>query len=635
MNFSTRALKVPLDNISQLNLPAVLHWDMRHFVVLKSASKKKFVVHDPAVGERQFTKEEFSDHFSGVALELTPTASFEQKTDTVPLKFSSLWGKIYGLKSNIIKLFVLSVILQLFVLVSPFYLQFAVDNVVPSLDENLLIILALGFGGLALFSVVTSVLRDYIVIYFSSFMSYQLVVNLFNHLIYLPTDYFEKRHVGDIVSRFGSVDPVKKMIVEGLISAILDGLMTITTLAVMFVFSPLLATISLTAWLLYCLLRFALFRPFYNRQQELIVAQATESTTFLETIRGIISIKIFAAESVRQRMWQNRFANSISKEAHLAKLGIWFNAGEKIIFGLEHVIWVYVAIIAVMDGDITVGMIFAIMAYKNNFIGKATAVVNLLIEFKLLDLHLERISDIYYTETENKENELTVFDGKTIDGSIDVVNLSYSYGLDQKDVLSNVSVNIEAGSSVVIVGASGCGKTTLLKLMTGLIKPTKGHINIDGENLTSYSTSEYRNQIGVLMQNDDLFEGSVIDNISFFDVDIDQERVETAAKAARIHDDIMAMAMKYETLVGDMGSALSGGQKQRVMLARALYKNPKILFMDEGTAHLDVYTEGLVNESIVNLGITRIVVAHRPETIKMAERILEIKDGILTEITEY
>ena len=634
LNLATRAVKVSLEDISQLKLPAILHWDMNHYVVLKSASPKQFIVHDPAIGEWKMSKREFSDHFSGVALELTPSKKFEQRTEKNTLKFSDLWGTIYGLKSNLIKLIILSIILQLFVLVSPFYLQLAIDEALPSLDENLLLTLSLGFAGLTLIKLVSELLRDYVVIYFSSFMSYQIIVNLFNHLIHLPTDYFEKRHVGDVVSRFESVEPIKEMIIEGLVTVLIDGLMAITTLVVMFVYSPLMALISLVAWVIYCVLRFSFYRPLYNRQQEVIVANAAEHTTFLETVRGMTSIKIFAGEGVRQRMWQNRFAKSVRKEAYFQKLNTWFSVGKSAIFDFEHVIWVYVAIISVINGNFTVGMIFAFSAYKGNFISKASTLVDLFIEFKLLDLHLERIADIYHTDTENMPSEGIHFEENEIKGALEVVNLRYSYALDQNCVLENVSVEIEAGSSVVIIGASGCGKTTLLKLMTGLIKPSGGHINIDGKNLSSYGVSDYRSQIGVLMQDDDLFEGPIADNIAFFNVELDEKRVEKAAKAARIHDDIMAMSMKYETLVGDMGSALSGGQKQRVMLARALYKNPKILFMDEGTAHLDVYTEGLVNESIANLGMTRIVVAHRPETIKMADRILEIKDGVLSDVTD-
>ena len=633
MAFATRPIKVPLEMIDQVKLPAVLHWDMNHFVVLKSVGKNKMVVHDPALGERSYTHEEFSDHFTGVALELTPSETFEKREEKTTLRLTDLWGRMFGLKRNLIQVFILSVVLQLFVLASPFYLQIAIDEVLTKFDTNLLLVLALGFAGFTFINVVTQTLRGYALLYFGSMMSYQMVGNLFRHLLKLPIDFFEKRHIGDIVSRFGSMEPIKAMLTEGLIASLIDGMMAITTLVLMFVYSHTLAAIALSAWVLYLALRMTFYRPFRQAQEDAIIARAKEQTTFMETVRGMTSLKLFGGESERTGMWQNRYADVINTNAKHSKLGIWFQSANTGIFGIEHIILIYVAVQMVLNADFSVGMIFAFMAYKRNFTDKATALVEKAIEYRMLSLHLERIADIAHAEQEEQPLDVPqTIEQPPLTGEITLKNIRYRYADNTPYVLKGVNLYIKAGESVAITGPSGCGKTTLLKIMTGLFKPDEGQVLLGDASLSDYGLIKYRKHIGVVMQEDDLFAGSISENIAFFDPETDMKRVIAAAQLAQIHNEIMAMPMNYESLVGDMGSALSGGQKQRIMLARALYRQPKILFMDEGTAHLDVETERLVNQSISNLGITRIIIAHRPETIRSAERALEMQDGQLLDI---
>ncbi len=633
MQFGTRPIKVPLNLIGQVKLPAILHWDMNHFVVLKDCSKNKFTIHDPALGERTYSEDEFSKHFTGVALELTPTETFEKRSEKVSLKLSELWGRMFGLKRNLVQVLVLSLVLQLFVLASPFYLQIAVDEVLTKFDTDLLLVLALGFTGFTLINFISQTIRGYVLLYFGSMMSYQMVGNLFRHLIRLPIGFFEKRHIGDIVSRFGSMEPIKQMLTEGLIASLIDGIMAITTLVLMFVYSPNLTAIALGAWLLYFAVRMAFYRPFRAAQEDAIVSHAKEQTTFIETVRGITSLKLFGGEGERENLWKNKYADVINTNARTEKLGIWFQSANAGIFGLEHVILIYIAVKMVLAGSFSIGMIFAFMAYKRNFTEKASALVEKAIEFRMLSLHLERIADIAHTEQEEQSaDQHSMIEAEPITGAITLKDIRYRYSDNTPEVLAGIDLEIQPGQSVAIVGQSGCGKTTLLKIMTGLFKPTAGQVLIGGTPLSQYGLTQFRKQIGVVMQEDDLFAGSIAENISFFDPDADMQRVISASNAAMIHNEIMVMPMKYESLVGDMGSALSGGQKQRIMLARALYRQPKILFMDEGTAHLDVATERMVNQSIALLGITRIIIAHRPETIKVTDIVLNMRVGKLSAI---
>jgi len=629
LGFATRALKAETEDLDKVRLPAILHWDFNHFVVLKSLTSKKVVVHDPATGAREMDYEEFGQHFTGVLLELTPTGEFEPADEREKLKFSSLWSRITGLRSSIVQILLLSIVMQAYTLAAPQYLQVVIDTVLPSQDLNLLVTLAIGFGLFVLVSVGATILRGLVILYAGSSMAYQVAINLFSHLSRLPLPFFERRHIGDIVSRFTSVGPIKDFLTQGVAAGIIDGLLVILTLVIMFLYSVQLALVSLAGFLFYLGLRLAMFRAFRRASEEKIITEATEQSNFMETVRGILTVKAFAREEQRLQRWQNLLADSVNQEVRVQRLTIVFDAAARLIRGVEHVILIYLAASMVLAGGFSVGMIFAFTAYRRQFVENSQNLVELVIEFRMLDLHLERISDIAMAEPEERGGERITVER----GEIEAKNLSFSFGRELPPVFEGVSLRIEAGESVALVGPSGCGKTTLLKMAMGLIVPDRGEVFVDGASLRKADPAFYRRQVAAVMQDDHLFAGSLAENISFFDLDVDMDRVRDCARLASIDDEIREMAMGYETLVGDMGAALSGGQLQRVLLARALYRQPKILFVDEGTSHLDVETEKAVNQAIGSLGITRLIVAHRPDTIHMADRVLEFRGGTLVERT--
>lgn len=631
MMFLTRALRVDISHLGQVVLPAIIHWDMSHFVVLNSWSSGTAVVLDPALGRRTYTSQEFSKHFTGIVLEAQPAESFKRKSEKIIFHLRDMWSGMIGLRRNLTQIFVLAGIMQLFVLASPFYLQVTIDEILTKFDLDLLFVLAIGFAGFTVLNVIAQSLRGYVLLYLGSMLSFQMITNLFRHMVHLPLPFFEKRHVGDIISRFGSSEPIRKFLTEGIVAIVIDGTLAITTLILMYVYSPLLASIAVGAWLLYLIMRLALYSPFRRAQEDVIVSKGKEDSIFIETLRGMTAIKLFAAESDRQSQWQHRFADVISTSARMQRLQIWFGTGNAFLFGIEHVILIFVAAKMVVSAQFTIGMLFAFMAYRRSFSDKAIALVERAIEFRLLNLHLERIADIAL-EDQEKSDPLSQLENTPIAGALEFKNVSFSYATDEPLVLNGANFNIKAGESVAIVGPSGCGKTTLLKVATGLFKVNDGDVLIDEISLHDMGAQNLRQQIGVVMQEDTLFAGSLAENIAFFDPEIDMCAVIDCAKKAVIHNEIMAMPMKYESIVGDMGSALSGGQLQRVLLARALYRQPRILFMDEGTAHLDVATERAVIKSITSLGITRIIIAHRPETIKFADRVFSFERGNLIEI---
>lgn len=620
-NLAPRALRLDLEDVGHLATPCILHWGLNHFVVLKKVKRSGVVIHDPASGERIVSTEELSRQFTGVALELTPTNDFKKGEDKQTLKLTDFWSSITGIKRSLINIIILSLLLQCFALLSPFYMQTVVDDVLVKKDESLLLVLAIGFGLLMLVSTGAEVLRQFVVMRLTNTLSMQMSANLFRHLIHLPMKYFSTRHMGDIVSRFESIGSIRSMLSNGMVAVLVDGIMATLTLIAMFVYDSTLSLIVLATLVLYVLLRWAMYRPFRLLNEEAILAGAKENTHFMESIRAAQTIKLFQKESDRQHQWQHKLANVMNAGIRIERWSIGYSTINGLLFGIENIVVIYVAAMAVMNGDLSLGMLYAFLAYKMRFVSSMNGLIDQWIEFKMLDLHLSRLADIVHTKPELPSPDVEQsFDVNTdrVAGKIEVRNLCFRYSEHEPYTLDKVNFVIEAGESVAIIGPSGCGKSTLIKLLMGLIEPTSGEILIDDIPLTKHP--HYRKQISSVMQEDQLLSGDLSENIACFEPNVDMAKVRFCAEMACIHQDIERFAMGYQTLVGDMGSSLSGGQKQRLIIARALYREPQILFMDEATSNLDIDNEAQINEHISALNITRIIVAHRPDTIAATER---------------
>lgn len=623
LGLACRPLRFELEHLGQLRLPAILHWDMNHFVVLKAVTGRGIVIHDPGSGERCIPLAEASKHLTGVALEVSPAEGFACQDERARLPFAAFWGQTHGLVHPLVQIFALSAILEILVISAPFFMQITVDEVIARGDADLLLVLALGFGLLMLITVAAAALRSQVVLVVQNALHFQIGARLFHHLLRLPLAWFEKRHVGDILSRFGSIEPVRNLLAEGLITSVIDGVMALATLAMIFAYSPRLAAVVLAAVGLYAALRLTMFRMLLLRSEAVIQSRAQESSAFIETIRASQSIKLFNRESEREGQWLNRYAEVINANVRLGRARVTFQTINGLIFGFENIITIYLAARLALGNALTVGMVFAFMSYKRNFTDKAVMLVERAIDLRLLRLHLERMGDIALSPAERGHDRPLAY-LREIRGGIEVRRVSFRYAETDRYVLQDVSLKIEPGQFVTITGPSGGGKTTLMKIMLGLLEPTAGEVLVDGVPLTVIGTRAYREQVAAVMQEDQLLSGSIADNICFFDGAFDETRMVLCARTAGLHEEVMAMPMAYNSLVGDMGSSLSGGQKQRLLLARALYREPKILFMDEGTAHLDLDNERQINERLRRLSITRVSIAHRPGMAEGADVVVRI-----------
>ncbi len=628
LGFASRPVRLDLDEVPMLQLPCILHWDLNHFVVLQRVSGGRggnAVIHDPAVGVRKMSMAALSKHFTGIALELTPVGTLAPAQDAPRVRMSSVLGRMVGLRRSLAQLFTLALAIEVFAVASPLFMQWVVDHALVSADRDLLLVLALGFGLMLLLRTTVSAMRGWVVIVLGASLKVQGRANLFSHLVHLPSAYFEARHLGDVMSRFASQETILQAITTELVETVLDGLLASLTLVIMFVFAPLLSVMVVGGALVYALLRWLSYTPLRHASAEAIVWGARRDSHLLETLRGIKTIKLFNGQDGRRAHWLNLLVETVNRQLVAQKLRLLFRIANSALLGTLVVLVVWLGANQVLAQQMSIGMLLAFIAYKDQFLDRISDLIDRAVDLTMLRLHAARLADIALTTPEPR-GQSADFDGPGQPVSLEVRNLRYRYSDTDPWVLDGVSFRVEPGETVAIIGASGCGKTTLLKILASLLPPVEGQLLADGVSLAHLGVTRWRSMLGVVMQDDQLFAGSVADNICFFAEQPSARRIKECARQAALHEEIAAMPMGYHTLVGDMGTVLSGGQKQRLLLARALYRRPSVLLLDEATSHLDVSNEHRVSAAIRASRLTCIIVAHRPETIRTADRVINLDE---------
>lgn len=622
---AARALRLDPEELGKLRLPAILHWDLDHFVLLVRVGRRRVLLHDPARGAVWHARKSLDRHFSGVALELCPAPDFERREERARLGIRDLWQRSRGLGGSLSQLFVLSVLLQLFSLALPFYTQLFIDDVLVNQDLALLKILATGFFMVAVVRAVTEFLRARLVLYIGNSLGFQFSVNVCRHLLRLPLDWFQRRHLGDVLSRFGSLNNVRDFLGSGIVETCIDALMVSGTLLLMFVYSAKLTWVALVAVLGYLLLRLALHGQFHARSEAAIHSAAVENSHFMESVRAIAGIRLCNREADRLGHWQNLLADKLNDGVRLQGLGINVKLVHGLLVGTENIVLMLLGGMAVLNRELSVGMVMAYISFKDQFYGRVFALLDKLFEFRLLGLHLSRLADIALSAQEAHREGVGVPPVEVcLQGGLRLAGLGFRFHEEAPWLFRELELELGNEEVVAIVGPTGCGKSTLLKLVLGLLQPTAGSVSLHGMPINAMGLAAYRTRVAGVLQDDLLLSGSIRDNIAFGDPRPDMERVvEVASLAALVHD-IKGLPMQYDTLVGNMGLSLSGGQVQRILLARALYRNPRLLVLDEATSHLDLATEKQVNAAIRQLRIARLMVAHRPDSVLLADRILEL-----------
>ncbi|MDD9651789.1 peptidase domain-containing ABC transporter [Klebsiella pasteurii] len=619
----SRALSLDIDEINQLKLPCIIHWGMNHYVVLTKVRKTSFVVHDPALGKRIIGMQEMSNYFTGVALELWPDQNFKQEKAKSRLRLLDLMRNIVGLKNTLVKIFAFSVVIEAIGLLLPVGTQMVTDHVIMAHDQSLLAVICIGLVSFTLFRTFISMLRAWISLTLNTLTNIQWKTTLFDHLASLPLSFFEKRHLGDIQSRFSSLDIIRSTFTNSIVTGIIDTIMTIGLLIMLTLYGGWLVWVVVGFTLCYAIMRLATYRFYRRVSEEQVIKGARSSSHFMESLYGIATIKALNLKERRSQHWLNLNIDACNAGIKQTRFDMMFSGINTLISSIDQVVILWLGALAVIDNNMTLGMFMAFNAYRGQFSQRASSLIDLFMQLRMLSLHNERLSEIVFTEPESEMPSRRVFDqDKGV--QLEVKNLSYQYDAFTQPVFSSLNIIVEPGESVALVGPSGVGKTTLLKVMCGLLSPTSGDVFADNLDINKIGLNNYRLSTACVLQEDRLFSGSISENICGFEDNADEAFIIECARNSNIHDEIMKMPMGYETLIGELGTGISGGQKQRLLIARALYRRPGILFMDEATSHLDLNNEASINQAISNLSITRIIVAHRPSTIASADRVIDL-----------
>jgi ATP-binding cassette subfamily B protein RaxB len=622
LGLTGRALRFDLDEISNLNLPCLLHWGLDHYVVLRRIEKNRVIISDPAHGQRSIDLAELGRQATGVALELSKGPTFQRAKAPPPVSIRKLAGSIRGITRALATIFSLAFLLEVFALLWPQLMQVITDQVLADGDHDLLSFIGISFFALLAIQTAVAALRTWTMTWLSTTFQLQWGANVFQHLLRLPQPYFLRRHLGDIVSKYGSVSTIQETITADFVAVVLDGMMALATLVMMFIYSVPMAVVCVTALVMYLAIRALYYRYYFESNLSQVRESAKQQSVFIESIRGVQTLRINNKIADQTSRFVNASTDTLNTSIAVQRLNLVFGSISGFISGAQRVGVLWLGAWIALQGKLSVGMLMAFAAYAEQFASRGTALVDSIIHLRLLGMQAERLADIVLHPTEGHvEGDWT---GPEPEPKIQFSNVSFRYSESDPWILKNCSFQVAVGESLAITGPSGCGKSTIARLLLGLLDPVAGSISVGGIDVRRLGKQRLRAMTAGVIQDDTLFSGTIAQNIAFFDENADIDGVCIVSRMAGIHDDIMKMPMGYRSMIGDMGSSLSGGQTQRILLARALYRRPAILVLDEATSHLDPARERQINETVAALRMTKIIIAHRAETIASADRMLDL-----------
>lgn len=625
-----RAISLRHNDFNNVTLPAIIHWEFNHFLVVERWAPDKVTVVDPASGRREMSEEEFSGGFTGIVLMLEPGMDFHRRRVSSPLSL-----RMYAIQAlrqapgALLQVILASIFLQAIGLVPPFMTELIIDKIIPLQLNNAMLLLGVGMLVLIFSQGFLSLLREWLLIYVRARIDTHMMLSFFEHLLLLPYSFFQQRSSGDLLTRMGSNTIIRDTLSGQLISTFLDGSMVILYLCILMIAAPTFGILALAIGLLQILVILCIYRPIASLAAQELTAQGKSQGYMAEALAGIATLKAAGAEYSAHDRWTNLFFDQLNISTRRSYLSTVASTILLILQVFAPMSLLWVGAIQVLNGTMTLGTMLALTSLATSFLTPLSSLVSSGQQIQLVKAHLDRLADIMTSEPE--QNLQGVQSPPQLGGYVRLENVGFRYSADSPRVLHSINLNIIAGQKVALVGRTGSGKSTLGKLLLGLYIPTEGQIYYDGLALQEMQYQEVRRQFGVVLQESAIFSGSIMENILFNNPAMGKEYAVQAAQMAAIHEDIVKMPLGYETLVAEGGSALSGGQRQRLSLARAIAHHPSILLLDEATSNLDVVTEQMVAQNLEALPCTQIIIAHRLSTVRNADVILVMDQGTIVE----
>jgi ABC-type bacteriocin/lantibiotic exporter with double-glycine peptidase domain len=625
-----RGVKVPnVEDLRFLERGSVLHWGFHHYVVFERMDGRRVRIVDPGGGRRTVTLDELGKSFTGVALVFEPGPDFVRAAAPSRQGAMRYVRELVGQSALLRRILALSLVLRLLALATPLLTGLIVDRVVPGRDHSLLTVLGLALATIAAFDFASALVRAHLMLHLRTRLDAKITLDFVEHLISLPYAFFHQRSAGDLMMRLNSNTTIREILTAGTLTGLLDGALACLYLIFLFGANSTLALLVLGLGVL----RVLLFLGTRHRQAELmsktLQVQARSRNYQVQMLAGIETLKALGAEQQAVDRWSNLFADELNVSLARGRLDAFFEAGISTLTTASPFVILLFGASAVMAGNLTLGTMLAVSALAIGFLTPLTSLVSTAVQLQLLSSYLERMEDVLEAEPEQKKEQVTA--APALSGRITLEDVSFRYTPMRPFAVHGVSLEIEPGSFVALVGSSGAGKSTLAMLLTGLYRPTSGRVLYDGLDLEGLDRTTLRRQLGIVLQQPYLFAESIRNNIAIGDEELPLQRIVEAATKAHIHDFIQTLPLGYESPLADGGSSLSGGQRQRLALARALVRRPSILLLDEATSHLDAESEREVLQELEGLRATRLVIAHRLSTVVRADKIVVMENGEIVE----
>jgi ATP-binding cassette subfamily B protein len=633
LGLAARALKVSMRNLPHMPLPAIVHWEGNHWMVLIEVTDKYVRVADPASGTRKIPRKEFEQNWSGYAALFDYTIAFQNAPEG---RSSMAWVLPFlnKFRPYLIQVLLLAVAVSFLQLLFPVFTQMVVDKVIVEKDIGLLGTILLGMGIALLFVQSATLVQEYILAFTAVRLDTAMLDFLTRQMLSLPMSYFTSRRTGDIQRRLDGAKQVRQFAVRDGIGAMLAVVQLAGALTLMMLYSVSLTLAFLLTAPLYAglmIFSFKVLRPMFQSVEE---SQGKYSSHQIDAIKGIEAVKAAAAEAVFRDTMLNEFLSVSKKLFKSSFIVMSYDSLLTTIGMLSTAIFLWVGANQVMAGNLSVGGFVAFSSLTAMAYGGILRTLGVWDNVQLASVLMNRLNDIFEQEPEQGRDRSHLTPVHSLEGRIELRNVSFRYGgPEAPNILTKINLTLAPGRMVALVGRSGCGKTTLIKLIAGLLEPTEGTILFDHTDLKSLNYRDVRRHIGMVLQENHIFNNSIAKNIAFGDAEPDIDRVLHAAQMAAAHDFIMRLPMGYETKIGESGLSLSGGQKQRIAIARAIYNNPPVLIFDEATSALDTESERAIQDNLTRLmaGRTTIVIAHRLSTIREADAIVVMEKGQVAE----